>query len=123
MVAFDERRCVTLLAPLKVNISTPGTYNASDQLTPALIAAGTRVSSQFVHADRASSAGTGVHEGTLTTDTPILGIVTANGSLSNGDSLGAIGRVYPTGSTGRAWQFNGGDDVPPLGRTILIGRE
>ena len=111
MFAFDERQCVTLLAPLKVNISAPGTYDETDDLTPAQIPAGTRVSSHFVQADRATSVATIVLDGSLTTDTPILGLITANGSLSNSDFLGAIGTVYPTGSSGRAMQFNGGDSV------------
>jgi hypothetical protein len=111
MFAFDERQCVTLLAPLKVNISVPGTYDESDDLAPSVIPAGTRVSSQFVQADRETSIAKIELEGTLTTDAPILGLITANGSLSNSDFLGAIGTVYPTGSAGRAMQFNGGDWV------------
>ena len=54
MYAFDEQQCVTLVAPLKVNISQPGLYNSSLLLTPAAIPAGTRVSSHFVQADRES---------------------------------------------------------------------
>jgi hypothetical protein len=109
MYSFDERQCVTLLAPLKVNISVAGLYTEGVELTPAKIPAGTRVSSQFVQADRATSIGKLVLEGTLTTDGKILGLITANGSLSASDYLGAIGTVYPTGSSGRAMQFNGGD--------------
>jgi hypothetical protein len=111
MFAFDERQCVTLLAPLKVNISAAGTYDAKDDLTPGSIPAGTRVSSHFVQADRQSSVGQIDLEGTLTMNAPILGLITANGSLSNSDFLGALGTVYPTGSAGRALQFDGGDSV------------
>jgi hypothetical protein len=110
MFAFDERQCVTLLAPLKVNITMPGTYGAGDPLTPGSIPAGALVSSHFVQADRATSGATEL-EGTLTTSGRILGLVTANGSLSNSDFLGAIGTVYPTWSNGRAMQFKGGDWV------------
>lgn len=111
MFAFDERQCVTLLAPLKVNISVPGFYGAGIDRTPAVIATGTRVSSHFVQADRASSVSKIELEGTLTTDGAILGLITANGSLSNSDFLGAIGTVYPTGFAGRELQWNGGDWV------------
>src|SRR5688572_23488149 len=70
--AFDERQCVTLAAALRVNISTPGTYDEYIDLTPALIPAGTKVSSQFVQADRVGTGGPQiVLEGTLTTDAPI----------------------------------------------------
>jgi hypothetical protein len=108
--AFDERQCVALLAPLKVNISAPGFYGAGSTFTPGTIAAGTRVSSHFVHADRAST-GLTILEGTLTTDAPILGLITANKSLTESDFLGALGTVYPTGSSGRAMQWKGGDWV------------
>ena len=111
MYAFDERQCVTLLAPLKVNITVAGTYDDKDDLTPGSIPAGTRVSSHLVQADRQSSVGIIDLEGTLTTNTKILGLITANGSLSNSDFLGAVGTVYPTGSSGRAMQFDGGDSV------------
>jgi hypothetical protein len=111
MFAFDERQCVTLLAPLKVNISLPGTYGAGIALTPATIPAGTRVSSHLVLADRGSSVAKIELQGTLTTDAPILGLITTNGSLGSSDFLGAIGTVYPTGSVGRAMTWNQGDWV------------
>jgi hypothetical protein len=109
--AFDERQCVTLLAPLRVNITKPGTYDEGIDLTPGTIPAGTLVSSQFVQADR---IGTGsppiVLEGTLTTDAAILGVIMTNPRLSSSDFLGAIGTVYPTGSRGRAMQLTGASD-------------
>src|SRR5262245_39639977 len=52
MRAFDERQKVTLTAPLSVNISQPGTYKLVADETPAVIPAGTNVSSQFVHVDK-----------------------------------------------------------------------
>ena len=111
MLAFDEQQCVTLTAPLKVNISLPGLYDDTVARTPASIPAGTKVSSHFVQADRESGPAKIVLEGTLTTDATILGLITANGSLSASDFLGAPGTVYPTGLAGRAIQFAGGDWV------------
>jgi len=102
---------VTLAAPLKVNISVPGFYGAGSIKTPAAIAAGTKVSSHYVTADRASSVSKIELEGTLTMDADILGLITANGSLGNSDLMGAPGTVYPTGLNGRELQWNGGDWV------------
>jgi hypothetical protein len=108
---FDERQCVTLLAPLKVSISKPGTYDEYIDLTPGTIPAGTRVSSQFVNADRIATGTQIVLDGTLTTDAPILGIMIRSAHLNSSDFLGAIGTVYPTGATNRVLQLNNNDVV------------
>jgi len=111
MFAFDERQCVALLSPLKVNISAPGTYVDSALLTPGKIPAGTAVSSHFVQADKEGTANPKITlEATITTDGKVLGIITSNTFLGTSDFLGAIGTVYPTGSAHRAMQFNGTTD-------------
>lgn len=122
MFAFDEQQCVALAAPLKVNISVPGFYGDGSIKTPALIAAGTKVSSHYVTADRASSVAKIELEGTLTFDANILGLITANGSLGNSDVLGAPGTVYPTGLAGRELQWGGGDwvDLDPALKSVTI---
>jgi len=109
--AFDERQCVTLVAPLRVSISKPGTYDQYIDLTPGVIPAGTLVSSQFVQADRVGIGGPQiVLEGTLTTDAPVLGIMIRAAHLNSSDFLGAIGTVYPTFNSGRVLQLNGVSD-------------
>jgi hypothetical protein len=109
-LAFDERQCVLLGSNLRVNITTPGRYDLGINLTPGIIPAGTRVSSHFVQADRVATGPKIVLEGTLTTDAPILGLITSHPRLDGSDFLGAIGTVYPTGFSGRAMQFNGRND-------------
>jgi hypothetical protein len=109
-LAFDERQCVLLGSNLRVNITTAGTYDEWIDLTPGVIAAGTRVSSHFVQADRVDVGAQIVLEGTLNTDAAILGIIIRHPHLDDSDFLGAIGTVYPTGFSGRALQLNGTTD-------------
>ena len=109
--AFDERQCVILGSRLRVNITTPGVYDDDVDLTPGYIPAGTTVSSHFVHADKVGTKSPRVElEGTLTTDSPILGIILKRPTLDASDFLGAIGTVYPTGEFGRVMRLDGQND-------------
>jgi hypothetical protein len=109
--AFAERQCVILASPLKVNITVPGTYDEGTDLTPGSIPAGTTVSSYFINADKIGRGDPRVElEGTLTTDSPILGIIIRQAPLDASDFLGAIGTVYPTGDFGRAMRLDGQND-------------
>ena len=111
MFAFDEQQNVTLAQPLSVDITTPGTYDDSADLTPGTIPAGTAVSSHFVNADH---VGTGVPrvtlDGTVTTDKDILGIAILANALNHSDHLGAPGTLYPTGEFGRGFNLDNQDD-------------
>lgn len=49
-------------------------------------------------------------EGTITTDTDILGIVILQKQLNNSDFLGAPGTIYPTGKFGRGLNLDDQDD-------------
>src|SRR5438270_9823153 len=73
MFAFDEQQCVPAPTSLPVDITLPGTYDDSTDLTNGgTIAAGTLVSSQFVHAEQTTSHGTHITlDGTVHTDAPI----------------------------------------------------
>jgi uncharacterized repeat protein (TIGR01451 family) len=99
MRAFDEQQCVRLDADLAVDINEPGKYNQfSDLPDPQpVIAAGTYVSSHFVHAD--SVTGTRDDpidlEGAIVTSDEILGIAALNETLNATDVLGAPGTTYP----------------------------
>jgi hypothetical protein len=111
MFAFDEQQNVTLAQPLSVDITAPGTYDDSIDLTPGTIPAGTAVSSHFVHSDK---IGTDVPrvtlEGTVTTDQDILGIAILAKALNNSDYLGAPGTLYPTNEFGRGLNLDSQDD-------------
>jgi hypothetical protein len=104
---FDEQQCVTLLRDVRVDITQPGTYDELSDLTNSgFIPAGTRVSSHFMHVDKVGTlAGPRPFsitlEGSMTTDTDILGIAVLQRSLDESDFLGALGTLYPTGDFGR----------------------
>jgi hypothetical protein len=77
--AFDEQQNVTLSAALTTNVG----------MNP--IAAGTRVSSEFVFFDPAA---TSTMVGYVTFNTPVLGIITEQGTLIASNFLGAPGIKY-----------------------------
>jgi len=111
MYAFDEQQSVTLSQPLSVDITTPGTYDDTSDLTPGTIPAGTVVNSQFVNADHVGTKFPAVVlDGAITTDTDILGIVILSNGLNHSDFLGAPGTVYPTGDFGRGLNLDDQDD-------------
>jgi hypothetical protein len=112
--AFDEQQDVTLTDALPVDISTPGIYDDTADLTPGSIPAGTVVSSHFVHADDVKNSGRGRPanmEGFVVTDSDILGISILSANLDASDFLGAPGTVYPTGGEQRQLNLEGGDLV------------
>lgn len=92
IVAFDESQCVTLGSGLAVDI-TPGGDSGT-------IPAGTKVSSQFLHFDPTGASALTL-SGSVTTDGPVLGVITSPGNLAASDSLGAAGTMYPTGDGAR----------------------
>jgi plastocyanin len=119
MFTFEERQNVTLASDLATDISQPGTYGPDcgcNPLTPGSIAAGTTVSSVFVHADPVGSPSKpNVLQATVVTDSDILGIeVCGNASPHCGVNgldisdpiLGAPGTLYPTDVFGRSMNFS-----------------
>ncbi|MGH2699634.1 MAG: hypothetical protein ACRDJL_10640 [Actinomycetota bacterium] len=112
--AFDEQQDVTLTDPLPVDITTPGVYDDSADLTPGSIPAGTTVSSHFVHADDIGGGGRSRPtriEGTVVTDSDIIGISVLADNLDASDFLGAPGTVYPTGGQQRELNLDSADMV------------
>jgi hypothetical protein len=110
--AFDERQNVVLPIAVATDISTPGLYASSASLTPGSIPAGTRVSSEMVHCDRVGRSGSDLFlDGTVTTDSDILGIAILEPSLDATDAiLGAPGTTYPTGDFQRRLNLDSQDD-------------
>jgi choice-of-anchor A domain-containing protein len=111
MFAFDEQQNVTLGQALECDITQPGVYDETADLTPGTVPAGTVVSSHFVHADK---IGTGppfvTLEGTVTTDADIICIAILQRPLNMSDFLGAPGTAYPTGDFGRHLELDSQDD-------------
>jgi hypothetical protein len=101
--AFDELQNVTLTAPLPVDITEPGTYDETSDLTAGSLAAGTVVDSHMIHSDHPDDApGNTRVEGTVVVDNDIVGIQVLGPTLDTGDGpLGLPGTIYPTGFTQR----------------------
>ncbi|MDX2146822.1 MAG: hypothetical protein SFZ23_04810 [Planctomycetota bacterium] len=92
--AFDERQDLVLGAGLSVDITTPGIYDALSDLTPGVIAAGTRVHSHYLYADPERREST-VYEGSVLFDQQVLGIIVLRSALNASDAaLGAPGTIY-----------------------------
>lgn len=120
--AFDEQQQVTLTTSVAVDISAPGTYDDSGDLTPATIPAGTCVSSHFLHADRATEQGPPtLFNGTVVVDADILGIAILGTSLNATDVLGAPGTGYPKVAQ-RQMNLDEGDQVIEMAdlRTVEV---
>jgi hypothetical protein len=111
MYAFDEQQCVRTSVDLPVDITVPGTYDDSSDLTPGVIPAGTLVSSHFVNADKVGIQHPPIQlEGSIVTDADILGIAILQHSLNVTDVLGAPGTIYPTGKFGRGLNLDEQND-------------
>lgn len=109
MFAFDERQHVVLAAPLAVDFTQPGTYKLDTDLQPSQIPAGTVVNSQFVSSNETTkpcNICARQFEGTIHTDSDILGVILLSRSLDASDFLGAAGTLYPTGLPGRKLELN-----------------
>jgi hypothetical protein len=98
---FSEKGTVSLVTPVAVDISVPGTYrfSADAPYTPGIVPAGTVVNSFFLHFDRISTTGFTRLSGSATFDCPIIGVIALTPQLDATDaSLGRAGTTYPTGT-------------------------
>lgn len=116
VVAFTEREGHTLANAVEADITEPGTYALTSQLTPATIPAGTRVDSHFIHAD---PVGTSARSfiGSITFESDIIGVMVQTSSLDDSDSLGAAGTAYPTGDDRRKIELN----EASINRDVIVG--
>ena len=93
---FAEKAGVTLASGLNVDASVPGEYDLKTGMSQATIMAGTRVNSYYLHVDRVGSPTTFDRvSGSVTFETPILGVIASAGKLNTSDALGADGTFYP----------------------------
>lgn len=107
---FAEKTDVTLKTNLKVDASVAGVYDLKSNLTPTTILAGTRVNSYYLHVDRVGSPTVfDKVSGSVTFDTPILGVIATKDNLNISDSLGASGTVYS--KTGRTLDAGGPNNL------------
>ena len=94
---FTEQTSFVLPSPVAVDITSPGPYDSSHTtLTPGTIPAGTRVNDYLFHADSTSSR-PDTYTGSITFDTPVLGLIVLEDSLADSDPiLGDPGVTYPS---------------------------
>jgi hypothetical protein len=115
--AFTEQTDLTLSTAVKVDITTPGTYETDNSLTPGTINAGTAVESYFLHADPRNNDT--MFDGSVTFSTPILGVMVLSATLSASDAqLGATGTVYDTDDSGRGLELTTGQDYVTLSSNL-----
>ena len=124
--AFDEAQHLELPTAIRVDISSPGTYEKWPDLTPAVIAAGAEVSSYLLHADQMDFCRSVALEGSITFDTDILGVILRKHTLNKTDGiLGALDTEYPTNRLGlsRGAELLSSQDsvvLEPDGRTLTV---
>jgi len=94
---FIEHENFTLPINTTVNISAPGSYSITAQLTPAVIPAGTLLNSYCLYYDPVAN-GPAATTGTVVFGGTILGIIAQTTEWSNSNpTLGAPGTFYGTG--------------------------
>jgi hypothetical protein len=116
---YPEQSEVTLGAGLDVDITSTGTYDEWADLTPGTIPIDTVVDSFIAHFDKVGDSGTLVSlAGTVTFDTPILGIVIITEKLDASDDPVGVGTTtYESDSPDPTWhdyreaELNGSQDT------------
>ncbi len=104
-IVFAEQSLV-LSSPINVDISGPGAYNSLASLTPGTIAAGTDVSSFYLHSWNSTDIAGTVYSGSITFATPILGVEALSSSLPATNSvLGLPTTTYFTSAVGQGFEF------------------
>lgn len=108
---FGEQQNVALSQAAQVDATTTGLFDAISDLTPGSLAAGTLVSSYYLHADPVGSSSTlYTYIGSITFDSDILGIDAQNAQLLSTNFLGASGTTYPGSAAVNGLDFSEGTD-------------
>jgi hypothetical protein len=125
---FAEKQDFALPSNLAVDINTPGTFNSMASLTPGTIPTGTLVDSYYLHSGISGTAtAPSFFDGSVTFDTPILGVEGLDLSLSGTNSiLGLATTTYPTGSVSQGFEFGNPRDsiiISANRRTLTFSNE
>jgi hypothetical protein len=104
-IVFAEQSGM-LTSDLGVDISVPGTYFSLASLTPGTIAAGTDVSSFYLHSFNATDTSGTVYAGSITFSTAILGVEGLDASLvATNSALGSPTTTYFTTAVAQGFEF------------------
>ena len=112
---FQEKQNYLLPDSVAVDFTAPGTYTSKPSGSKVVI--GTRVNDYFFHSDLVPTSSPGKlldhsFTGTITFDSPILGVIFSSNRLDSTDTtLGLATTKYPTGDSGRGLEFNGNEQV------------
>jgi hypothetical protein len=101
---WSERTNFVLPTNVSVNMTGPGTSNSGNGYNPSpgLVASGTPVDTYIFHSDPVGGAAH-TYDFTVTSSTPILGVIDTISGLAGTDSLlGSPTTTYPGASTDRA---------------------
>lgn len=104
---YAELQGVTLGAALGVDITTTGTYDEPGDLTPGTILSGTVVNSYIAHFDREDDTNPALTtlDGSVTSDTPILGVIVLSSSLAaSDDAVRETGTLYEHDAPVSGWE-------------------
>lgn len=106
---FAEKSNFVLGASTPFDAVAPGKYDTLASLVGGSLAAGTHVSSYYLHADKVGRSDTPVYFiGSISFDTDILGVAASDGGLLGSDFLGAVGTTYPA-APGRRFDLDFAD--------------
>lgn len=119
---LPEQQGYVLTAGLSTSTPTAGSYNCENQPGSYVIPAGTRVNSYYVYARKGGNET--LHEGTITFDGPILGVMISPPELTSGSNfLGAADVLYPGGNwhaVGLEFCSEDGYSISPDGFTLSV---
>lgn len=111
--AWDEAQDVALDRDVTVDAIAPGLYNDSTDLGSFVLAAGTRVSSHYIHFDSPSTS-SATASGSVTFSDDIIGVVVRNGTglrrLDLTDFLG-LGTLFTPNVDQRGLELGANGDV------------
>ena len=114
---FVEKTGV-LAAPLAVDFTAPGTYTSRP--TAVILPKGQNYKDYFFHSENRTGTNSRTYSGSITFDSPILGVIFSTGLLTLSDiPLGLPTTQYPTLDIYRGLEFNGGEKVKFTGPNTL----
>jgi prepilin-type N-terminal cleavage/methylation domain-containing protein/prepilin-type processing-associated H-X9-DG protein len=103
---FVERLGYKLPQSVPVDISQPGYYSSSGQLTRSSIPAGTLVDVFYIHFDSMGNQGASIYNGRIDFSREMLGLITNSNTLDQTDPIiGKPGVIYPTGQRARGYEW------------------
>lgn len=106
-----------LASVLDVDAINPGTYTSAQNLS---IAAGTSISTYYLHSDRVNTSPTQSYAGSVTFAQRIIGVIGRSARLDSSDFLGNPMTTYGTGDVDRQWEFANGEQFTISGDGLTL---